>query len=192
MRIEKCYFCSSSIYPGHGVVFVRNDCKVFRFCRAKCHKNFKLKRNPRKSKWTKAFRKSHGKEMAVDSTFEFERRRDTPVQYDRDLMTKTLRAMKRVQEIKSAREKRFYEARMRPNKAKDNARALVDLKTGIDLIISPLAREKEQILQTVASKVSEKESNPEEKGEPSAKKAAPKKKKKKATKKKEDTAAMSD
>ena len=63
--------------------------QIFKFCRSKCHKNFKKKKNPRKAKWTKVFRKSNGKELAVDPAFEFERRRNVPVKYDRELWKTT-------------------------------------------------------------------------------------------------------
>ncbi|KAJ1308010.1 hypothetical protein OPQ81_002081 [Rhizoctonia solani] len=112
MRVEKCYFCSTNVYPGHGTAFVRNDAKMFRFCSSKCHKNFKMKRNPRKVKWTKAFRKAAGKEMTIDSTFEFEKRRNIPVRYNRELVQTTLKAMQRVTEVRARRERAFWKARM--------------------------------------------------------------------------------
>jgi large subunit ribosomal protein L24e len=71
-----------------------------------------MKRNPRKLKWTKAFRKAAGKEMTVDSTLQFAARRNVPVRYDRDLMAKTLKAMERVSEIRQRRERVFYKKRM--------------------------------------------------------------------------------
>eukprot|EP00448_Togula_jolla_P007584 CAMPEP_0170608454 /NCGR_PEP_ID=MMETSP0224-20130122/21593_1 /TAXON_ID=285029 /ORGANISM="Togula jolla, Strain CCCM 725" /LENGTH=176 /DNA_ID=CAMNT_0010933681 /DNA_START=58 /DNA_END=588 /DNA_ORIENTATION=- len=112
MRIEKCWFCSSSIYPGHGTQFVRNDCRVFRFCRPKCHKHFKMKHNPRRLKWTKAYRKARGKEMTLDSTFNFEKKRLTPTRYNRNLMVKTIKAMQVVDRIRQLRKDRFHKQRL--------------------------------------------------------------------------------
>jgi large subunit ribosomal protein L24e len=66
-----------------------NLLQVFKFCRPKCHRAFKKKKNPRKVKWTKAFRKTAGKELAVDPSFEFEKRRHIPVKYDREMWAKT-------------------------------------------------------------------------------------------------------
>lgn len=121
MRVYSCHFCSSPVYPLHGIMFVRNDAKEFRFCRSKCHKAFKQRRNPRKLKWTKAFRKAAGKELVVDSTLTFASRRNVPVRYNRELVATTLKAMSRIEEIRQKRERAFYKNRMRGNKERQLA-----------------------------------------------------------------------
>lgn len=111
MRLEKCSFCSKNVLPGHGTTFVRNDAKIFHFCSSRCNKHFKAKRNPRKVKWTKAYRRLSNKDLAVDTTFEFEKRRNRPVRYNRDLYEKTVTAMKRIRQIQVDREARHHQMR---------------------------------------------------------------------------------
>ena len=151
MRIGKCHFCSSPIYPGHGIAFARNDSKVFHFCRSKCHKAFKKKRNPRKVKWTKAFRKARGKDMTVDPVYEFEKRRHVPVKYDRELWQNTLKAMKRVGEIKKRREALHIANRVKAGQNKEEMfeRDRAEVERDIDLIKTP-----EAVLKLQAQKVS--------------------------------------
>jgi large subunit ribosomal protein L24e len=118
MRLEKCWFCSSAIYPGHGICFVRNDSKSFRFCRSKCHKNFKMKRNPRKVKWTKAYRVLRGKDLSADKVFQFESRRNRIIKYNRGTVNSTIKAIQSLEKIRLRRSERLYDTR---TKEKDNS-----------------------------------------------------------------------
>ncbi|EGG25307.1 ribosomal protein L24-like protein [Cavenderia fasciculata] len=139
MRLEKCYFCGGTVYPGHGIMFVRNDSKIFRFCRSKCHTHFKMKHNPRKTKWTKAFRKLAGKEMTVDKTFDFEKKRNRPVKYDRDLVSATIKVMKRLDVIRERRKRAFYKNRMQGVRAREKMMQLKEIDQHIDIIRAPSA-----------------------------------------------------
>merc|ERR1711972_714958 len=136
--------CSSNIYPGHGIQFVRNDCKVFRFCRSKCHKHFKMKHNPRRMKWTKAYRRAHGKEMMLDSTFNFEKKRLTPTRYNRNLMVKTVQAMQVVDRIKTVRKERFHKHRLAAQLKKRQTSAQKEVAKASHLLEGP---SKEQALK---------------------------------------------
>ena len=142
MRIETCYFCSGPIYPGHGIVFVRNDGKMFRFCRSKCHRNFKAKKNPRKIRWTKAYRKTHGKELVTDPVYEFEKIRNTPIKYNREIWTDTVQAMDKLAKIRKDREDRFFMRRMR--RAQKTKKEIIkkDLIRHEQLIADPDIRKK--------------------------------------------------
>jgi large subunit ribosomal protein L24e len=148
MRIETCYFCSSPCYPGHGIMFVRNDSKTFRFCRSKCHSKFKKKSNPRKVKWTKVYRKTAGKEMSIDTTFEFEKRRNRPVKYDRDMMEKTLSAIERVNEIQTVREQRYYDNRMKDTAKEKKFIARNEIESSIELI-APAVSNREAVMKHI-------------------------------------------
>ncbi|KAI4356371.1 hypothetical protein L6164_000400 [Bauhinia variegata] len=153
MRLEKCWFCSSTIYPGHGIQFVRNDAKIFRFCRSKCHKNFKMKRNPRKVKWTKAYRRLHGKDMTQDTTFEFERKRNRPERYDRNVVENVLKAMPKIVKIRTEREERHHKERMKGKKGKLAKEAKQELQQGIHLVKAPSVLQEEPSLTLPKIKV---------------------------------------
>lgn len=98
--------------------------------------------------WTKAYRKTRGKEMAVDSTFDFEKRRNRPVKYDRDLMSKTIIAMKKVETIQKAREQRFFENRMQDAKAEKKKQARVEIEKSIELL-APAVANREEVMRNV-------------------------------------------
>lgn len=103
-----------------------------------------MKRNPRKVKWTKAYRKLAGKELAEDATFEMERRRNRPEKYDRELVAKTVKAMKRIKEIRVARQDRFYEQRMSKAKVQQREADRRQLEQEIHLVKAPGALAKER------------------------------------------------
>jgi len=121
--------------------------QIFKFCRSKCHAAFKKKKNPRKAKWTKAYRKTVGKELAVDPSFEFEKRRNTPVKYNRELWTKTVDAMKKVEAIKQKRSNLHIMQRLRHGKLIEQQRDVREVQRNLSLIRSPAAGLKDRMRQ---------------------------------------------
>ncbi|KAK1441866.1 60S ribosomal protein L24 like protein [Babesia gibsoni] len=147
MRIDKCWLCSSNIYPGHGIVFVRNDSKIFRFCRSKCHKHFKAKHNPRKLKWTKAARRMAGKEMVTDDSVEMERRRNVPVRYDRNMYITAIKTIKAAERVEAMRKILLRRQRRRALISKKRTLAEKELETHSHILEAP----NDFVEQTIAS-----------------------------------------
>jgi len=64
-------------------------------------------------RWTKAYRKTHGKELTCDPVYEFEKNKDTAIRYNRDVWVDTIQAMEKIDKIRQDRENRFWDERMR-------------------------------------------------------------------------------
>jgi large subunit ribosomal protein L24e len=53
-----CSFCGIEIEPGTGMMYIRKDATIYHFCSSKCSKNMvKLKRVPRRTLWSKKYRR---------------------------------------------------------------------------------------------------------------------------------------
>ncbi|KAL0484136.1 ribosomal protein L24 [Acrasis kona] len=139
MRILDCSMCGAPMYPGHGSTFVRNDAKVFRYCSKKCRKLFVRKVNPRRLRYSKAYRRTHNKELSMDTTFDFEKVRNRPPKYDRELYASTIAAIKRVNSIQYKRQRSFYFNRMRSSMKIRKMAVQREIKTNLSLAINPVA-----------------------------------------------------
>lgn len=54
IRVARCSFCGSEIVPGEGIMFIKRDGTVLRFCSSKCRRNMlKLGRKQAKLKWAR-------------------------------------------------------------------------------------------------------------------------------------------
>jgi large subunit ribosomal protein L24e len=108
-----------------------------------------MKRNPRKVKWTKAYRSLHGKDMTKDSTFEFERKRNRPERYDRNMTEQTLKAIPLITKIRHERLKKHITDRHKPGKKKELERDNKELEQDINMLpkklISNEAAEKTKV-----------------------------------------------
>ena len=92
-----------------------------------------------------------------DATFEFEKRRNRPEKYDRNVMASTLKAMKTVQRIQKAREDRFYMNRMKDNKSREKERIKMDIEQNIDLVAPAKSKARAKIEETIIAKQKERE-----------------------------------
>eukprot|EP01138_Halocafeteria_seosinensis_P014291 gb/GECG01014591.1/.p1 GENE.gb/GECG01014591.1/~~gb/GECG01014591.1/.p1 ORF type:complete len:133 (+),score=29.01 gb/GECG01014591.1/:1-399(+) len=105
-----------------------------------------------------------------DATFEFEKRRNRPVRYDRQLVGNTIRAIKQVENIQKKREERFWSKRMAGKKNLEKKQDAIEVEKSMKLI-TPAERKE------VENKVAEqKEKKTEEKPQTIKKSTGSKKK----------------
>ncbi len=77
--------------------------------------------------------------MTIDSTFEFEKRRNIPVKYSRKLWNETIEAIKRIDSIKQKRESHYLWQRLKKGTVFERERDRKEVKRDMALIKSPAA-----------------------------------------------------
>lgn len=103
-----------------------------------------------------------GKELTVDPSFEFEKRRNVPIKYSRELWTKTIAAIEKINEIKERRERHFVMQRLRKGRERDIHNDIRDVQKNMALIRSPAVGLRERIAKEDAIAAGKMEDDEEE------------------------------
>ena len=90
-------------------------------------------------KWTKAYRKTVGKELTIDPAFEFEKRRNIPLKYCRKTWNETVDAIKKIETIKQKRQNWYIMQRLRKGTEMEHKRDVREVERDITLIRSAVA-----------------------------------------------------
>merc|ERR1739849_59277 len=77
--------------------------------------------------------------LAVDPSFDFEKKRNVPVKNDRELWQNSINAMQRVEEIKNKRQAHHIFQRMKMAKKIQKAKDIKEVERDLALIKSPAA-----------------------------------------------------
>jgi large subunit ribosomal protein L24e len=77
--------------------------------------------------------------LTVDPSFEFEKRRNEPVKYNRELWQKTIESMKKITTIRERRETHFVMQRLRKATELELHQDIRDVQKNLTLIRSPAA-----------------------------------------------------
>lgn len=80
-----------------------------------------------------------GKELAIDPAFEFEKRRNEPVKYNREMWNKAVEAMKKISKIKDKRQGAYIMQRLRKGRELEEERDVKEVQRDLSLIKSPAA-----------------------------------------------------
>lgn len=102
---------------------------MFNFCRSKCLKAFKRKKNPRKTKWTKIHRMVRKKETTVIT----ERRMNEPVPLNQDILAESISRIPQILEINQKNADLYIRDRILSEREKKKATDLKHIEKHIHL-----------------------------------------------------------
>jgi large subunit ribosomal protein L24e len=153
IKTELCAFSGHRIYPGHGMRFIRGDCKTFMFGCKKSKCLFHQKCNPRLLCWTQIYRRLHKKGAVTE--MKKKRARKSTFRVQRGYVGASLDFIKQKRAMKPEQKATARDAALREikdRKQKQKAHAVAARATGPQRTHAPKQVKRSGAAKTYTSK----------------------------------------